>query len=336
MSSKKILEIIGPYPPPYGGISTHIDRILRFLKRNNIDYVVHNHGYYSNFRKNISANNKKIFWYLKYLFVKNSNLVHFHQTLFGLHYLYWFIYSKLNRKNVIISLHNQNILMLNIFFRRISLWLLKNTGNSTIIVVSQLVHDYLIKNSIKSIYLPSHVPYKSKNEKIKSDSYIIFCNIWNVKNSSFIIKYGIDLILDLMKSNDNKYLLLYIFIGRKKNINIIKNEISARGLENNVNIIVDSNMVDHFYYADLFIRGNRDDAFGNSIQEAHDNFVPTISSNVCKRPNGTHLFESGDLNDLNQVFNQLYYKSKKELLQNVEKTKYHYELINIYKQLLKD
>nr|WP_307890068.1 hypothetical protein [Clostridium botulinum] len=36
------IAIIGPYPPPYGGISVHIKRMKLYLENKNIDVTVYN------------------------------------------------------------------------------------------------------------------------------------------------------------------------------------------------------------------------------------------------------------------------------------------------------
>ena len=36
------LAIIGPFPPPIGGIATHLRRLLPYLEREGIDFLVYN------------------------------------------------------------------------------------------------------------------------------------------------------------------------------------------------------------------------------------------------------------------------------------------------------
>ena len=109
MLTRKI-EIIGPIPPPLGGVSVHIARLIQLLKQNSIEYCVHNHGNYHDESNSIYANGKKIGWYLTFLFHKNKNLVHFHQTMYGLHFIYWMLFSKINQNVILITLHNEHIL----------------------------------------------------------------------------------------------------------------------------------------------------------------------------------------------------------------------------------
>ncbi len=334
MSSQKI-EIIGPFPPPYGGIAVHIERLIDYLKENNLDYIVHNHGNYENTEKNILAYKKSIFWYITYLFKKNSNIIHFHQTIYGFHYLYWYLYSRFRKNNMLITLHNENLLKQNKLLQTLNVWLLKKTNNMTLLVVSKKVNEWLKNSSIISKYMPAYVPLiSSKTIKKQNDIYNIFCNVWKIVDHTYIKKYGFDLILDLIKYNNEKNIKLFVFVGASKNIDFLNKEIKQRKINEKVKVLINENLVEHFYYADLLIRANRDDAFGVSIQEAHDNGVPTLSSDVCERPKGTHLFKTDDFSDLLRLYNEIYKNDKKKLLNEVCKTKYHQDLINIYKHLM--
>ena len=36
------INIIGPFPPPYGGISVHIKRMMLYLITNNVEVTIYN------------------------------------------------------------------------------------------------------------------------------------------------------------------------------------------------------------------------------------------------------------------------------------------------------
>ena len=330
------IEIIGPYPPPYGGIANHIARLVPYLEENNIAFTIHNHGNYSD-NSNIIANNKSLFWYIRYLFKRSDNIIHFHQTMCGLHYLYWFLFSLINKNQILVTLHNENILKQNTFLKSLNLWLLKKSKRLTVICVSEKVNTCLLKNNIKSQYIPAYIPPNNIIQKRENfDTYNIFCNAWKIVDKSYIEKYGFDLIFELISAHKDKKIKLYIFIGSDINVQLLKTIITEKDICNKVEIIINQNLVEHFYYADLLIRANRDDAYGVSIQEAHDCGVPTISSDVCTRPEGTHLFTNSSFPSLLKKFQKIYNTKKTVLLKNTKKTSYHIELINIYKELIKE
>ncbi|MBO0550667.1 hypothetical protein EXQ38_19365 [Clostridium botulinum] len=59
------IAIIGPYPPPYGGISVHIKRMKLYLENKNIDVTVYNDAKEYN---NISQKVISIGSYKKFIF----------------------------------------------------------------------------------------------------------------------------------------------------------------------------------------------------------------------------------------------------------------------------
>ena len=103
----KTIGIFGPYPPPLGGISVHIARMESFLKKENIDYTIFNHGFQENER--VIATKKKVFWYLKMLFIKRHSAFHFHQ-FFTFHFIYYFIFSILRKEKIIVTIHSERLL----------------------------------------------------------------------------------------------------------------------------------------------------------------------------------------------------------------------------------
>jgi hypothetical protein len=40
-NKKPRIALIGPYPPPYGGISVHIQRMAAHLEAEDIEYVIY-------------------------------------------------------------------------------------------------------------------------------------------------------------------------------------------------------------------------------------------------------------------------------------------------------
>ena len=94
------LFIIGPLPPPFGGISNHIERIQPYLLKNNIDYSIVNQ--YSFNKLNL------IFKVLYVLIFKKY--VHIH--LFSKYLLIpiFFITNFLPYKKFILTIHNDRLI----------------------------------------------------------------------------------------------------------------------------------------------------------------------------------------------------------------------------------
>ena len=107
---KSRIDIIGAYPPPYGGISVHIMRLLPYCDENGVKYRLYNIGEYGDLESNIFSTGKSYLWWLKYfLFPSSTETVHFHFfTLF--HYVYAFLFSWFHQRKIIITLHGEELL----------------------------------------------------------------------------------------------------------------------------------------------------------------------------------------------------------------------------------
>src|SRR6056297_3357124 len=95
---KKKLLIIGPYPPPFGGVSIHIKRLISLLETNfeiiKIDESKH--------EKPTIFNLRSYNFYLYVQLMAKSNIIHIHSG----HYLLRFIHfctSKILNKKLIIT-----------------------------------------------------------------------------------------------------------------------------------------------------------------------------------------------------------------------------------------
>ena len=101
------IEIIATYPPPVGGISNHSSRLAEYLK-GKIDFHIYNPGDSGN--EYVTPFHKSKLWFLKFLIKKNKNIVHFHKTLYGIEFLYWYIFSLYNTPRIFITMHNEEII----------------------------------------------------------------------------------------------------------------------------------------------------------------------------------------------------------------------------------
>lgn len=330
-NTKKSLVIIGPYPPPYGGVSVHIQRIARLLQIHNIPYVVFDQYYTEDRLNNVYPTMKKISWWFCFLFCKSPKLVHFHQFSFFI-FIYAFIYSRFHSTKIYISIHNEDLLNHSILKRWFSIFLMRFTANVSIIVVSQKLFSHLNEYDKISIhYIPAYVPPvvtspKSLADKINSYKMVFFFNAWRLNEQESNV-YGFDLLLKLaLEYND---IIFFCFVGDIKSGDFVTKK-SAYFNVTNIKSIVGENLVDYMHEADLFLRLNREDAYGVSIKESLDLGVPVIASNVCLRPSGTVLFETGSFESLNEQIKKFIDHGFKTNDDMVDKSVYHVRLLELY------
>ncbi len=123
------------------------------------------------------------------------------------------------------------------------------------------------------------------------------------------------------------------FVGSNFNLKILESAIQSATIRN-VTLHVEQNLVERFYRADLFLRLNREDAYGVSIQEALDCGVQALASDVCQRPAGAMLFSNGDWRDLKLQFENLIGAFDTLDFADRQSTDYHTQLVELYKDLL--
>jgi glycosyltransferase involved in cell wall biosynthesis len=107
--------------------------------------------------------------------------------------------------------------------------------------------------------------------------------------------------------------------------------ISKYGIDNNIKVIYDENLVNYLNNCAFLMRPNLSDGYGVSIQEALDLGVPAIASDVCERPKGAILFKNNDIENLSLKIKSLNRIPLERILKEKEDLDYHLQLIEIYK-----
>lgn len=326
----KTIGIFGPYPPPLGGISVHIARMESFLKKENIDYTIFNHGFQENER--VIATKKKVFWYLKMLFIKRHSAFHFHQ-FFTFHFIYYFIFSILRKEKIIVTIHSERLLSYPKLKRAVVLFFIKKTKRLKLISVSHNLNNHLNKQGIKSVFLPAYVPPCSVEEiKIKHSKKLILFSVWKFNEQLANEIYNVPLAFDYLNRNKQKYKMLFM-VGSKSDSDdkYLQKLIHKYQISNNITIIYNQSLVSYLNNCEFLLRPNFSDGYGVSIQEALDLGVPALASDVCERPKGTLVFKNNDIEDLSSKIEYIENTPLKNILQKRENLDYHFQLIEIYK-----
>ncbi|NFF65031.1 glycosyltransferase family 4 protein [Clostridium sporogenes] len=357
------IAIIGPYPPPYGGISVHIKRMKLYLENKNIDVTVYNDAKeYNNIsQKVISIGSYKKFIF-KVIFLK-EDILHFHSIDKRIRILLGFY--KIFNKKIILSLHGESMhdqiktsnylekKLLNNSLKKIDYITCSNNK-----IKEDLVFFGVNENKIEVI--PEYIKPFETEEDFES----IPQNVWEfINNSNFLIAangwirfyndedlYGVDMLIDLVYELSKRNIqasLIFALLGaeiqsieEKKYYCKLKNKIKELGIENNIFIFESKNK--EFYpilkKSQLFIRPTNTDGNSVSVMEAMDLKIPCITSNACPRPEGVVIFKTRDMDNL--------IKKTMELIQNYEvyeeKAKYikvehnDEKLLAAYKKIIKN
>ena len=298
------IAIIGPYPPPYGGISIHVQRLALKLNEDNIDIDIF---------RNMTVRR----WVVKNLWHWGDyDITHFHDTRWSDRFLIGCI-TKIGIKSILTihgdSLKNQ-LQTLAPIKKSLLIFGLKNIWH--IIGVKPEIKDILITNGINSdrvsvinAYLPPEtnpqdydmLPTGVRNF-IDTHSPIIMQSAFRVLPSDGYDLYGLDLSVRLCSALIDQYpkigLLIFIAdICDQIHNHRLQQRIYDERLEDNILLVFGERLTPALQKADLFLRPTYNDGYSVSVAEAIELGVPTVASDVSVRTSGTVLFKTGDLHD---------------------------------------
>lgn len=354
------VNIIGPYPPPYGGVSVHIKRIKKYLNSKDVDVEIYNESKEQNsHEENIYSvkSYKRFIFKIPFL---NGDIIHFHSINIKMRILLG-VFTVFHN-NIILTVHGENlhdqIEQANWIIKKLLLFSLKKI--SKIICVNSKTLEELCDlgvSSDKLIFLPAYInPIEEENDFKRIPDVV-----WNfINNSNFLISangwiriyknedlYGIDMLIELMrrlKSKDYDVSMFIALIGTDA-----QNQEEKSYYENLKIKIINYNLTgciflyetkDTEFYpilkkTNLLIRPTNTDGYAVSLAEALYYKVPSITSNLPNRPEGTIIFKSRDIQDLyiktvKVIENYDLYKEK---IRDIKIPSNDEKLLDIYKNL---
>ena len=343
---------IGPYPPPYGGISVYIRRIKDFLDFKGIENYVWTNSNTKKIENNVIKMRVRRVPFC-YLIKKGVKLIHYNISGTKSKNYIGFFNRFLFQKNKVLTIHGSCADLFNKDGR-----LIIKSLNSFNAIICVRKHDkkYLLKKGIHSnIYeIPAFIPPTSDETEINrlpeffhkirhKHEFLITANAFRISFYKNQDLYGIDLSIELMKRLfDNGYKdmgFIYVIpdIGDYDYFGKMQNLVKKYNFEDNF----------HFYtkpiaypavinMCDLFIRPTNTDGCGVSVSEAILLKKPAIASDVCKRSEGVILFKNRNVDDLyNKVIYVIenYTESKKQI-GSIEFEDNAEKILGVYKKVL--
>lgn len=292
--------LVGPVPPPKGGMSIHIERLSRFLNEKNINHQVIDESR----QKKSGVPHFRSMGILAYFgLIRKSDIVHIH-SMNPFVRLAHTIAARLLGCKVVQTLHADRTGRL---------------GNIALRVAGRMAHERIAVSEAlirriggKAHVIPAFLPPDSQDEELpehlvrwlsdqKQDGRIIIAaNASKIVREDGVDLYGIDMILDLfgnesirdrfsamicvgtVPSDDEYYSRLLERAERGpagERIKFVRGEINFPGV---------------LRRSDLFVRPSSRDGDAISLREALWYGIPAIASDVAVRPEGTVLFSSRD------------------------------------------
>ena len=313
---KKNILILGPYPPPLGGVAVHIKRVVNKLKQQN--NIVHIFDTSIKYQSKLSTLKNLI----KTIWISKPNIVYYHEPTELSQKLLIIIFFKYFFRYKITTIDHDCRLLYN--FGRIKKLLFNfiiKRADNTVVIGDTTDKCYIENNiylksySVESPFLPPSTQEeesivqawpKSIKSFIKTHSPLISANAFApiiYQNQDLYGFYScINLVEELKKTHPNIGVIFGICKVETKEqkyyFEKINNDIKEKNLENNFYFFIDKT---EFWpiikQSDVFVRPTLSDSFGISVQEAVFVGTPAIASDVCDRPDNTILFKTGDIKD---------------------------------------
>jgi glycosyltransferase involved in cell wall biosynthesis len=301
--NKKII-IIGPHPPPFGGVVAHIKRTKAKLERqNNIVHI-------------FDATKEKQSFFKKLLSYKPDVVIVHEPSLSRKRLLTTTLLKKVFRYKIISVEHNCRILYnYSKFNKKLFQKLIKSVDS--IVVIGKNTETCYFDNkaikinsiiSVESPYLPPNFSEEEEilkkhpqhiHDFIHAHSPLITANAFAPSLINGEDMYGFDMCVELIRNLKKTYPNIGLLFGicimgtkeQQKHLKKIVSTVKSLKLENSFCFFTGTQ---EFWplikKSDLFVRPTLSDTFGLSVQEAIDVGVPCVASDVCIRPKGTILF----------------------------------------------
>jgi len=312
------IAIIGSYPPPYGGIGVHLERLARRLEAEGVDFVLYNTVSESERPPHVvSVARRKHSWYLDFCLRHRCDVVHL-VTVNWLSRVLMGLTAWLRRGTYILSIHGKSISdALNESGRLQSIltrWLLRRM-NVVVACNPQIQQECINRAGLPAKWVrmvPAFIPPLSGRAEglpqeirlyLRSHEPVLSAVGWIGKAHAGQDMYGIDLLIALVtrlaKSYPRVGLVLSVNGGPpeqiRETIETARREVGdhmlllAEALEDISSVLAASQ---------LFLRTTNTDGDAVSIREALYLGVPVVASDAVTRPRSCVLFRSRDIEDL--------------------------------------
>lgn len=310
---KKIL-FVGSYPPPLGGVSVHIYRLIELLKKDGLKSSIFN-----TFRALIHRRIKSFVLFLR-IILGNYEIVHLHNSkvkvfeviLLAKRFKSFKLYFTDHNPRLFEGLSSKEIVLVKRFL---------STCDLLIAVSAQIVENYKkegVSHQNNQIVLNAFLPPPINDEERILKTYpesllsimhnrhpLITSNAYQLNFQNEVDLYGLDLCIEATKRLKPLYHdILFVFA-------IANEQYNADYLAKMRTLVFENNLENNFIFltgqkelwpiikrSDLFLRPTNTDGDAISIREALFFKVSVIASDVCKRAEGVITFNNRDIDDL--------------------------------------
>jgi glycosyltransferase involved in cell wall biosynthesis len=343
--------VVGNYPPPYGGISIHVQQLQHLIdsREGCVAMVLDVESPPVQVKPGtIAPKGKADFFNILYRTLKESTCVHLHTN--GQNYKSWTIIAavgnlaRLTKTTAVLTLHSgdSNVYMDSMkgMQRRLFLGSLKRYDR--VIAVNDSLKACLEslgtldgKVMMVPAYLglvgsPASLPVGEFNDFLRNHSPVFSTIVF------FRPEYGLETILQALAALHGEHPNAgLVIVGSGSGVEMARALISQFGLDGRVHIIRDIDSPEVYAIlkeSDVFIRATHYDGDSISVREALSLDVPVVATRTDFRPEGVATFAIGDAADLKSKLTGVLGGNEIQA-GNVEKADYSHTLLSLYDKL---
>lgn len=317
------IGIIGFLPPPYGGITIHIKRLLKELDKQNIKYHV--------YPQKIGFRGFLLFEELIKMIKSDTALIHYNSASKCIGFFFIYFLHLIFKRKYIISIHGNDVkwpflisavrppenTFLVRFLYKIIMKILRES--EFVICANSLLKELLISRGLdptKVKNIPSFIP--PGKEEISETDVPPHIEMYIKNHNPFLLAYGynlvffegndlygldmcIDLFGELCQPKLYPKMGLVFYLPNETDSEYLKKmekEIRKKGYSDDFLIVKGGNLfLSLLDRADLLVRPTNTDGDALSIREALSLGIPVVASDCVPRPEGVITFRVRDNED---------------------------------------
>lgn len=285
MKNRKSVAIFGTYPPPIGGTSIHVKRLLELLETKSSAKVYNTFFGAKNESEKVVNLENKIWFYLKFIFTIKEDVVSCH-THNWLERFILVVISLVRNKKVIITYHSlrKELDKEKFMIRMMANFVLR--FSDVHVAINSEIEDKLISwgaSKKNTVILPTFLLPRDSDEEIGNEfiesiientDFTICSNASNNNHFNGTDVYGIDFCIDVFKrivdvKPNTKFIFLITRITNKEYFDLLREKINSLDLENSFYLLNESvNYSALLSKCNLSIRATCTDTYGLSVGES--------------------------------------------------------------------
>jgi glycosyltransferase involved in cell wall biosynthesis len=311
------IALIGSYPPPYGGIGVHLQRLAERLEQEGVDFVLYNTVSDSQRPPRVlSIARRKRAWYLRFCLRHRCKIVHL-VTVNWLSRLMFGFTARWRPAKYVLSIHGKSISeALNDagpIRARLTHWLLQRM-DAVVACNPDIARECLERVGLprERVYMipafippdPAHAAALPEDIRgyVATHAPLLSAVGWIGKRHAGKDLYGIDMLIDLVARLQRPYpnigLILCVNGGPPDQVDAAVETTRSRVGDHLLMVTEPLDDVSRLFQASqLFVRPTNTDGDAVSIREALHLGVPVVTSDAVPRPEPCVLFRTRDLDD---------------------------------------